>query len=194
MGRLKCAAPRLVSSLAVGGRRVAYPVSPTRDERRVPCSSHLRIFLFELAPSAVHTPWPSCAGGWPGAGRGEERNLSRRRRKSAPTTSRSCPCGAGGMPGAGRGEEGNLSRRQRTFRPHDKSASWARCAGGKPGTGRGEEGNLSRGTPGAACPAGDERLLSWSSVDRRRTNCGRTLSSPPRIRLSWNRLHNVANP
>ena len=123
MGRLKCAAPRLVSSLAVGGRRVAHPVSPTRDERRVPRSSRLRIFFIARAPSAVHTPWPSCAGGWPGAGRGEERNLSRRRRKSAPTTGRSCPCGAGSMPGAGRGEEGNLSRRQRKFRPHDKSAS-----------------------------------------------------------------------
>ena len=45
MGRLKCAAPRLVSSLAVGGRRVAHPVSPTRDERRVPRSSRLRIFF-----------------------------------------------------------------------------------------------------------------------------------------------------
>ena len=61
--------------------------------------------------------------------------------------------------GTGRGREPLPATEE--GRPHEKSASWARCAGDKPGTGRGEEGNLSHGTPGAACPAGDERLLSW---------------------------------
>ena len=195
MGRLKCAAPRLVSSLAVGGRRVAHPVSPTRDERRVPRSSRLRIFF----QSHAHPRLCTCRGpAAPVVGRA----LEGERRGTSPGDGGSLPPRpVGRVPAAPTacrardGERRGTSPGDReSFAPTDKSASWARCAGGMPGTGRGEEGNLSRGTPGAACPAGDERLLSWSSVDRRRINCGRTSSLPPRIRLSWNRLQNAANP
>ena len=177
MGRLKCAAPRLVSSLAVGGRRVAHPVSPTRDERRVPRSSRLRIFF----QSHAHPRLCTCRGP---AAPVDGRALEGERRGTSPGDGGSLPPRPVGRapaaPAACRARDGERRGTSPGDRERFAPTTSQRRGPAAPAASRAPEGKR-RGTSPAARPARRAPLVMSASCHGAAWTAEERIVAEPRV-------------